>query len=297
MKQTIAYYVPTLLRWICILAVVYIQMHLLPLDTAAQEPAAEPTATATPETSPTAGVPVAPTPTPDGDVASRLVDFRVDADDIEEGECVEFSWVARGDIDRIEFDQKDDDKDGVLVAALDDRIECPADDRNYELIVHWLDSSTIKHKIEINVHASATSNNGNDDDNDSNSSSSNSSGSSTTNTTAGVFVQVTPILITNTQYNIRVTPIPESFSNLSDSTGGAVEVIPASSGNTSAPPDGVLATIRELPETGHQPAALADQERQPRFDLWLTVTGSLALLSASFILSLILLINLLRQAS
>jgi len=235
MIQMTRYQTLTLSQRIFIVVAVGFILSLFALNAAAQGPTV----------TPTAGVPVAPTP--GTSPADRFIDFRVDDDDIDTGECVEFSWVVRGDIDRVEFDQKDDDKGPVLVASLDDREECPTEDTDYELVVRWLDATKMIRKIEVEVH-----NNGNTD---SSSSSSNNSGGGATdnggviNTTAGVFVQVTPILITNTLFNIRVTPVPGSAEAEASAAAAAV---PAAPGEATVKPSGILGTIQELPETGSQ---------------------------------------------
>src|SRR5574341_733041 len=133
------------MRWICIWVLIYSQLSIFSFDVAAQEPqtgpsvtpvtaAQQPTAVPTPTPAPTwtpgpsptatPGGGGAPTPTattvPGGTPTGRLVDFRVDNSDVDSGECVQFSWVVRGDIDRVEFDKKDDNKDPLLVSDLAD---------------------------------------------------------------------------------------------------------------------------------------------------------------------------------
>jgi hypothetical protein len=255
MIQPTRYRTLTLYRRVYIFVAVAFILSLLALNAAAQEP--------TPEVTPTAGVPVAPTP--GTSPADRFIDFRVDDDDIDTGECVEFSWVVRGDVDRVEFDKRDDDKGPVLVAGLDDRQECPTEDTNFELIVRWLDKTKTTRKIEIEVHNTVS--------NDGSSSNNNSNGGSTTdsgviNTTAGVFVQVTPILITNTLFNIRVTPVPGS-AEAEASTAAAA--IPAAPGEAPVKPSGILGTIHELPETGSR--AIQPQPFSALVGGWLILAG------------------------
>src|SRR5512135_2538495 len=83
----------------------------------AQEPTTDSAALPTPTSAPT----WTPTPTavgtrgphatatsPSGTPATptgRSVDFRVDDTKISAGECVLFSWVVKGDIDKVEFDE------------------------------------------------------------------------------------------------------------------------------------------------------------------------------------------------
>ena len=246
----------TLSRRIFIFVAVGLILSLLAFNAAAQEPTAEPTVT------PTAGVPVAPTP--GTSPADRFIDFRVDDDDIDTGECVEFSWVVRGDVDRVEFDQRDDDKGPVLVAGLDDRQECPTEDTNYELIVRWLDSTKTTRKVEVEVDDSGSNNS----DSSNNSGGGADNGGGVINTTAGVFVQVTPILITNTLFNIRVTPVPGSAEA---QVSAAAPAIPAAPGEAAVKPSGILGTIQELPETGSR--AMHPQPALPTVGGWFILAG------------------------
>jgi hypothetical protein len=155
-------------------------------------PASSPTVviadTATPEPSPTAGVPTAPTPWPTA-TAARIVKFSVDAEngEINLGQCVLFSWVVRGDIAWVEFDQDDDDKDPILVADTAERKECPARDADYKLKVTWLDNTTFTREIDIEVDTSQSSSSGD-------SGSSAGSAGNADVPASGPFVAVTPIL-------------------------------------------------------------------------------------------------------
>jgi hypothetical protein len=266
MKQILFRQTLILNRWTGLWLAIAIYLSVFTFEAAAQDP------TATPEVTPTLGVPVAPTPIYSPE--DRFIDFRVDDDDIDAGECVEFSWVVRGDIDRVEFDQRDDDKEAILVADLDDREECPIKDTDYELIVRWLDNTKTTSKIEVTVGESSSTDTGSDS---SSSSGTNNSGSGT-NTTVGVFVQVTPILITNTLFNIRVTPVPGSSE---DTAGAAVPAVSSAPGTVPVEPTGVLGTINTLPETGRQSVPA---EPEP----W-SFVGGWIILFGGFIFSLLLL--------
>ncbi len=169
-----------------------------------------------------------------------MVDFRVDEDEITEGECVMFSWVVRGDIDRVEFDQIEDGKVPVLVSDMDSREECPEEDTEYELGVTWLDSTQTTRTIEIEVDAEGTSSSGDND------------ASSQTPTPGGTaaFVLVTPI-------PVATTPVSVSHSTpVQVSSGGAV-VTPA----------GVLASVQVLPETGYLSPSPHEQTDRTKDDL------------------------------
>jgi hypothetical protein len=155
-------------QWICILAVIGSQFGLFTLRAAAQEPTAEPTALPTPTPAPTWTPIPTPTNTPDPAItpttnptaSARLVDFRVDDDEITKGECVTFSWVVRGDIDRVEFDQLGDGKVPLLVSDMDSREECPEEDTTYELDVTWMDGTNTEQSIKIEVDEDDAGDNG-----------------------------------------------------------------------------------------------------------------------------------------
>ncbi len=205
----------------CIWLLIYGQLSLFALQVSAQDPAPTdepptPTATATPEITPTAGVPIAPTqpvPTP-----VRIVRFAVDDEDseIEEGECVLFSWSVRGDIAWVEFDQEDDNRDPILVAETAERSECPTKDTEYQLKVAWLDGTRTSQKIEVEVRENTSSNTGGGDSSSSSGGDVLVSGGAASVPATGPFVAVTPIL----------------FQDIS------------------LAPSGVLETINTLPETG-----------------------------------------------
>lgn len=215
-------------QWICILAVMCSQFGLFTLRAAAQEPTTEPTALPTPTPAPTWTPIPTPTNTPDPAVtpttnptaSARLVDFRVDDDEITKGECVTFSWVVRGDIDRVEFDQLGDGKVPLLVSDMDSREECPEEDTTYELDVTWLDGTNTERSIKIEV-----------DEDDAGDNSGDSDASSGTPTPAGTasFVPVTPIPVIGT---------PQA--SYQDASGSIVVT-----------PVGVLGSVQTLPETGY----------------------------------------------
>lgn len=244
--------------------ILFSQMSLFSPQAAAQDPTPVPTATTAPTwtpvpgttVTPTAGVPVAPTPpgsNPTATPTGRLVDFRVDSDEIEPGECVVFSWIVRGDVAWIEFEQDDDDKDPILVDDQGDRQECPAVETDYELLVTWLDHSTTSRRIEIKV---------NSDESSDGSGGSASGGAAVP--TPGPFVVVTPIALAEI---LEATEVADSFNNSNPAGGG------------SAPPsDHILATIVELPETGGLPGHDIMQKSSPATaTFWLPLMGALML--------------------
>ena len=220
--------------WLCVLALVCSQVGLFPLPAAAQEPTTEPTALPTPTPAPTwTSVPTptntpdpAATPTANHTANARMVDFRVDSDEITKGDCVTFSWVVRGDIDRVEFDQIGDGKVPVLVSDMDSRQECPEEETEYQLVVSWLDSTRTTRSIEVEV-------------NDAGGDGENATGSGTpTPGGTGAFVPVTPILITSTPVSVGGNANPQATAQ---NVSGGVVVTPV----------GVLGSVQVLPETGH----------------------------------------------
>jgi hypothetical protein len=257
------YQIRVLTRWVCVLAVVCSQFGLFTLRAAAQEPTTEPTSLPTPTPAPTwTATPTATntpdpaaTPTIDPTAATRTVDFRVDADEITEGECVMFSWVVRGDIDRVEFDQIGDGKVPVLVSDMDSREECPEVDTEYELTVTWLDGTQATRTIEIEVDAEDAGSSGDND----------SSGQTPTPGGTAAFVPVTPI-------PVATTPVSVSYST----------PVQVSSGGTVVTPVGVLGSVQMLPETGYlspPPHEQTDrmQDDLPYRNLWWALAGGLAL--------------------
>jgi hypothetical protein len=229
---------PMLIRWITVWIIIILGLTGLPsLNSSAQDPAPTATTEVPPGTaSPTAGVPVGPTPggptaTPEG----RVVNFRTDKDEIDLGECVLLTWVARGDLAYVEFNEVDDDEDPILVEDQGERTECPDNDTDYELIVTWLDNSKSRSGIEIEVNGSGNGGDG----------SGSSGGGGGPVPTPGAFVVVTPIAYADVQ--AEVTPIPGFFNG---------------AGSGSITSDDILATIKELPETGLQPASSTHPARQ-----------------------------------
>ncbi len=323
MKPTAIHQTLALMRWMCIWVALGSRLSFLAFDVAAQEPtieltttpvtsAQEPTAVPTPTPAPTwtpgpiptdspppPGAPIAPTPpnNPGATPAGRLVDFRADDDEINNGDCVQFSWVVRGDIDRVEFDQDDDNKEPLLVSALDDREECPVEDTQYILIVRWLDGTRTNQEIEIEVHTSG------DDEEDGSSgsggSSSGGSGDGTTSGGVGEFIPVTPILITTgTPTPAPVAMAPAAAEN---STFQQVANTDTSSSQPAAPA-GVLGSVGTLPETGAPPLLSTSPEAnlmtvQPRWPLWLAFGSGFVLLLGSAGAGLVLLVRFLRQTS
>lgn len=232
MKRTRSLRTLLLIGRACLLAVLVGRLSLFAADVAAQDPVPTPTPAPTWTPQPGAtdtpspgepGVPSVPTPIPTAtsELTNRVVDFRADDTEINTGDCVQFSWVVQGDVDRVEFDQDDDNKDPILVAALDSRQECPADDARYRLITRWLNGGKDERDIKIKVHTGGNGDDGGGDDGT-------GSGSAAPGQ-VGAFIPVTPILITT------VTPQTQNSLFLDQQTGA---------------PSGVLNNVRRLPETG-----------------------------------------------
>jgi hypothetical protein len=298
-RRTIA-----LIGWFCAWIVIISQFSLVTPNVAAQEPTDTSTASATPPSPPVPAETLTPeasltaysaitptgtvssTVTPTATVVSRTVDFRVDDDDIDPGECVTFSWLVRGDIDRIEF--RAEDKDAILVSSMDSRDECPAEETDYDFIVTWLDGTQTTRSIEIEVDHTS--------DNDNAGDSSNGGGTPSPGGT-GPFVPVTPV------------PFEQSSQQTDDGEFLA--------------PIGVLGSVRLLPETGvlgppsatagapailiatpmptSEPISHRPQNHmlaaQPRWGLWSALAGGLGLLLASSLVAVIIsLVRLLRQS-
>jgi hypothetical protein len=135
-----------------------------------------------------------------------------------------FSWVVRGDIDTVEFDQIGDGKEAVLVSDMDSRQECPEEETTYELVVTWLDSTETTRSIEIEVDVDGTGDGSGGGD---------SGGTPTPGGTA-TFVFVTPI-------PIATTPVSAGNSTPVQGASGAVVVTPV----------GALGSVKVLPETGY----------------------------------------------
>ncbi|MCB0193477.1 MAG: hypothetical protein KDJ65_16135 [Anaerolineae bacterium] len=234
-----------MVRWAVIGLLVTISLSLLASHAAAQDPTPLPTPTPAPTwtpapnatDTPVPNVPIQPTPIPATITPSgRLLDFRVDEDEIDSGDCVQFSWVVRGDIDRIEFDEMDDDKEAILVSEQDDREECPEEDTEYKLTVRWLDGSKTSDSIDIDVI------DGSGDGTSSSGSSSNGSTGDTSGSTVGSFVIVTPIALKS------LTPEAEEDTSGEDAFLQITE--PGEAGQPVEKPAGALGSITMLPQTG-----------------------------------------------
>jgi len=234
------------------------QFGLFTLNAAAQEPTTEPTPLPTPTTAPTWTPAPTPTHTPDPattptanpTAATRTVDFRVDDDKIPSGECVMFSWVVRGDIDTVEFDEIGDGKEALLVSDMDSREECPEEATTYELIVTWLDSSETTRSIEVEIDDSSNGDNGG------------SSGTATPSGTAA-FVPVTPIPAIGTP----VSTVGPAYT-------------PVSSGGVVVTPIGALGSVQVLPETGYLSSPHDERTDQsgdglPNRPFWWALAGGL----------------------
>jgi hypothetical protein len=150
----------------------------------------------------------------------------VDEDEIIEGDCVMFSWVARGDIDTVEFDQIEDGKVALLVSDMDSRQECPEEETTYELVVTWLDSTETARSIEIEVEVDGTG--------DGSGGSGDNGGTPTPGANA-TFVLVTPI-------PIATTPVSAGYSTPVQGASGVVVVTPV----------GALGSVKVLPATGYR---------------------------------------------
>jgi hypothetical protein len=161
---------------------------------------------------------------------NRFIDFRVDDDEIEAGECVRFSWIVKGDIGIVEFNEVNDNKNAILVSAEGTQEACPTKETAYELAITWLDNSRGGRGLTIKIKSQNNNQGGN--------SSSTGSSSTSSNTTApGTFVAVTPILI-------QTTPTLTA------------------SGSPATPPAGIFSAARTLPETGRRsPSGLADPDK------------------------------------
>jgi hypothetical protein len=278
MKAIISHQTRIWIRWVGIGVMLFSQLGPLTLSVAAQEPTVEPTALPTPTPAPTwtptlppvdaptptSPAPAGPTPTTTG----RVVDFRVDDDEIEKGACVMFSWVVRGDLDRVEFDTLGDGKVAVLVSDMDSREACPEEETKYELITTWLDSTQTTRTIEIEFKSQ------NDD----------SSGESATVTpiATGAWVAVTPIPMNTTP--VSVAPSPSQATPIPNSSGGMM-----------AAPTGPLNSVSTLPETGYGPPPAAEFEpteghltaAQSTAPTWLVFAGAVILSCAVSILGLL----------
>ena len=212
--------------WILLLIILVSHPSRPNLQALAQEPTAFPTptpantptveaSTPTPTTGTTEPTPIPTSTIPQSTPNNRFIEFRVDDDEIESGECVRFSWIVKGDIGIVEFNEIDDNKDALLVSAEGNQDACPTKDTSYELIVTWLDNSRGGKGLTVELK------------NDNNGQSGNSSGSSSNNgqtsSSPGTFIAVTPIMIQTT--------------------------------STLTAPGGIFSAARTLPETGNRSVA------------------------------------------
>lgn len=287
MKHIMSHRTIATIRWICVCVVVCSQLSLFTPNVAAQEgPTDTPTPTATPTSTPTATETSTPAPAPPTDTptptptatptataVNRLVDFRVDDEEIKKGTCATFSWVVRGDIDRIEFDKLDDDKAPILVSAMDTRQECPDGETEYEFIVRWLDGARTVRQVEIEVD---------DNDDSDGDSGGNSSEQASTPGGTGSFVPVTPVPLQEDTPHQQSSSAPPP----GDSSGGTIVT-----------PVGVLGSVSVLPETGAPPGpSTGAADAHPRFlGPWVALAFGLGASGISAIAGLTLLVMLLRQ--
>ncbi len=227
----------------------------------AQEPttdsAALPTPTSAPTWTPTPTTVGAPGPrvtatSPSGTPATptgRSVDFRVDDTKISAGECVLFSWIVKGDIDKVEFDERGDDKSAVLVPEEQyDTEECPSSTTEYSLIVSWQDGAQTTRGLKVKIVSES-----NDGDNNE------SDPTATPDGTAASYMAVTPVPISGlpgvssgsgqgaTPQAVGATPqvvgvTPQAVAYQSVTTEGVIIT-----------PVGALGSVTLLPETGYGP--------------------------------------------
>jgi hypothetical protein len=251
MRSHVSYRTLTAVCLVCLWATVCIGLNGFTPTVIAQEPTTDSSALPTPTTAPTWTPTVVGTPDPHATATSpsgtpatptgRAVDFRVDDRNISAGECVTFSWLVRGDIDKVEFDQHDDNKNAVLVPEEKyDAEECPGSTTEYNLIVSWLDGTRTTQTIKVKVEDA-------DDD----------GGDGEADQT------VTPV---GTAGFLPVTPLPISGMS-GESGGGGQGATPQSVAYQSAPdgvvvtPVGALGSVTLLPETGYGPPPAAGASR------------------------------------
>lgn len=231
MKQPAHYRLLWILSFIGIWIISSVGSRIFLVPVAAQEePTPIPTATAAPTWTPESGATSTPTlspgqtPAPTSTPTGREVDLRPGDETIKidtAGDCVLFTWLVKGDIDRVEWDKEDDDTDPILVSASDERQECVNEDSDFTLIARWSNGQKSQETREIRIESDSSGSGGG------------SGGAGGPVPTPGAFVVVTPLLITNSL--AFSPPAPESS---------------ASSAGDEFRPEGILGTIVELPETG-----------------------------------------------
>jgi hypothetical protein len=182
---------------------------------------------ASPTPSPTSNG-ASPTETPTGTAAvSRLITFRVDENEIDQGECVLFSWVAKGeDIGFVEF--AENAKNPILVEEQGTHTVCPEGTNVYQLLVTWIDSTrTGSDILQVKVNEQS----------DSSGSGDSSAGGAEVVSPPGTFVAVTPVPILAPSAPSQATPVPGTSNSIV------------------ARPTGILGSVVVLPETGHSAAS------------------------------------------
>ena len=255
MKSHVSYRTLTAVCLVCLWAIVCVGLNGFTPAAIAQEPTTDSAALPTPTTAPTWTPTVAGTPDPHATATSpsgtpatptgRSIDFRVDDRKINPGECVTFSWLVKGDLDKVEFDAHDDSKNPVLVPEEKyDAEECPASTTEYRLIVSWLDGTQTTQSIKIKVAASG----GDDGDGGDNGDSGEASLTVTPGGT-GDFMPVTPVPISGGSGGQAATPQAVAYQSTTD---GAVVT-----------PVGALGSVIMLPETGYGPPPAADEVQVP----------------------------------
>jgi hypothetical protein len=296
MRQQLSYRILSALCLVCLWAVIWLGLNgFIPVVTA-QEPTADAAAFPTPTTAPTWTPTVVGTPDPHASPtaapgtpatpAGRMVDFRVDDRKVSVGECATFSWLVRGDFDKVEFDQHDDGKNPVLVPEEQyDAEECPTKATDYSLIVSWLDGTQTKKTIGIKIEDS--------DDGDGGDSGDAANQTAVPVGTSG-FLPVTPLPISGMSGGgASQGATPQSIAYQQNAMDGVVVT-----------PVGALSSVVLLPETGYGPPPAADEggvadsshPAYPRWKVWLAFAAeSGAFLGAIAVIGLILRIKLTKS--
>ena len=251
MRSHASYRTLTAICLVCLWAMIGISLNGFIPAVTAQEPTIDSAALPTPTTAPTWTPTLIATPDPlatpttaSGTPATptgRVVDFRADDRKVSAGECVTFSWLVKGDINKVEYDQHDDNKSAVLVPEEKyDAEECPSETTEYSLIVSWLDGTKTTKTIKIKVVAESA-----DGDSD-------TADPTATPGGAGDFMPVTPLPISGASGGSGgqgATPQSVAYQ----STSGGVVVTPV----------GALGSVVLLPETGYGPPPAADVFQAP----------------------------------
>ncbi len=255
MKPHVSYRTLTAVCLICLWAMICAGLNGFTPTAIAQEPTTDSSALPTPTTAPTWTPTPVGTPDPHATATSpsgtpatptgRTVDFRVDDRKISPGECVTFSWLVKGDVNKVEFDVHDDSKNPVLVPEEEyDSEECPGSTTEYRLVVSWLDGTQTTQNIKVKVEGSDGGGDGSDSD---------SSQTATPVVTADFMI---------------VTPLP--ISGISGGSGSGSQVATPQAVVYQSVTDGVVVTpvgalgsVTLLPETGYGPPPAAVKFQAP----------------------------------